>query len=152
MATPEASSQPAEGAPPAESIRVRGQVQGVGCRPFVWRLAARLGVAGEVRNDAEGVLQDIHWSGGAFGYFPSYSLGNMLAAQLWYAALEALPGLEDDFARGDFSRLLLWLRDSVHRHGARYPLCELAQIATGQPLSPKALLRYLEERYLPIYC
>ena len=103
------------------------------------------------RDDAEGVLQDIHWSGGAFGYFPSYCLGNMLAAQLWYAALDALPGLEDHIAQGNFSRLFDWLRQNVHQHGARYPLGELAQIATGQPLSPKALLRYLEERYLPLY-
>lgn len=103
------------------------------------------------KNDAEGVLQDVHWSGGAFGYFPSYCLGNMLAAQLWYTATDQLPGIEDDFARGDFSRLLNWLREKVHRHGARYHLMDLSQEATGQALSPKALIRYLKERYIPLY-
>ncbi|MDQ8203540.1 carboxypeptidase M32 [Pelagicoccus sp. SDUM812003] len=102
-------------------------------------------------NDAEGVLQDVHWSGGAFGYFPSYCLGNMLAAQLWYTALEQLPGLEDDFARGEFKRLLDWLGQAVHRHGARYHLLELSKKATGSSLSPKFLIRYLKERYLPLY-
>ncbi len=103
------------------------------------------------KNDAEGVLQDVHWSDGSFGYFPSYCLGNMLAAQLWYAALDQLPGLEDDFEKGDFSRLLDWLRDKVHRHGKRYYLKVLAVSATGQPLSPKPLIRYLKDRYIPLY-
>lgn len=103
------------------------------------------------RSDAEGVLQDVHWSSGAFGYFPSYCLGNMLAAQLWYAALAQLPGLENDFERGDFSRLLGWLRQKIHRHGSRERLRELALSATGQALSPQPLLRYLKERYLPLY-
>ncbi len=103
------------------------------------------------KNDAEGVLQDVHWSGGAFGYFPSYCLGNMLAAQLWYTASDQLPSIEDDFASGDFSRLLNWLREKVHQHGARYHLMELSQVATGQELSPQALIRYLKERYIPLY-
>jgi carboxypeptidase Taq len=95
----------------------------------------------------EGVLQDVHWSGGAFGYFPSYTLGNMIAAQLWSAAQEALPGVEEDFARGDFSRLLGWLRAEVHAHGRRENAFELARRATGAELGPEALLAYLESRY-----
>ncbi|MDQ8182993.1 carboxypeptidase M32 [Pelagicoccus sp. SDUM812005] len=105
----------------------------------------------EPRSDAEGVLQDVHWSAGAFGYFPSYCLGNMLAAQLWYSANEQLPDLQQDFAQGNFSRLLEWLRTNVHAHGARYRLMELSEKATGQALSPQALIRYLKERYLPLY-
>lgn len=105
----------------------------------------------EPRSDAEGVLQDVHWSAGAFGYFPSYCLGNMLAAQLWYSANEQLPDLQQDFAQGNFSRLLEWLRTQVHAHGARYHLMELSEKATGQALSPQALIRYLKERYLPLY-
>ena len=102
-------------------------------------------------NDREGVLQDVHWSGAAFGYFPSYCLGNMLAAQLWYRAVALRPSLPEDFARGDFSWLLTWLHENVHAHGRRYYLRELAQRVTGEELSPKALLRYLRERYLPLY-
>ena len=103
------------------------------------------------KDDAEGVLQDVHWSDASFGYFPSYCLGNMLAAQLWYAAVEELPDLENDFEKGDFSRLLQWLREKVHRHGMRYDLKALAMEATGQELSPQSLIRYLKERYLPLY-
>ncbi|MFI5357808.1 MAG: carboxypeptidase M32 [Opitutales bacterium] len=118
--------------------------------------AAWNALAGELlgltpRNDREGVLQDVHWSGGAFGYFPSYCLGNMLAAQLWYRALALRPDLPEDFARGDFTWLLNWLHENVHAHGKRYYLRELAKRVTGEELSPQALLRYLRERYLPLY-
>ena len=101
-------------------------------------------------SDRLGVLQDVHWSGGAFGYFPSYCIGNMMAAQLWYTALAAFPGLEADFARGDFSRLLGWLRTEIHHQGRRYDTQELVLRVTGEPLSPRHLLRYLRERYLPL--
>ncbi len=103
------------------------------------------------KNDAEGVLQDVHWSGGAFGYFPSYCLGNMLAAQLWYSAKDQLPDLEEDIADGNFAPLLSWLRTNVHKYGKRYGLEELSLRATGKELSPDSLIRYLEERYLPLY-
>lgn len=103
------------------------------------------------RNDAEGVLQDVHWSSGAFGYFPSYCLGNMLAAQLWQATQSQLPNLEESFARGDFSDLLAWLRVNVHQQGARYNLLELTRRVTGKDLSSKALIAYLGDRYLPLY-
>ncbi len=119
--------------------------------PAAWRAASRDLLGLEPANDREGVLQDVHWSGGAFGYFPSYCLGNMLAAQLWYTALEQHPSLEADFAHGDFSWLLLWLRSHVHSQGRRYSLGELAKRVTGEPLSPRHLLRYLRERYGAIY-
>lgn len=102
-------------------------------------------------NDREGVLQDIHWSGGAFGYFPSYCLGNMMAAQLWYAALDQIDGLEKQISNGEFAPLLTWLRKNIHAHGQSYPLKELCLKATGNELSPQALVRYLKERYLPLY-
>jgi carboxypeptidase Taq len=119
--------------------------------PAAWRTAMRELLGIEPATDREGVLQDIHWSGGAFGYFPSYCLGNMIAAQLWYRALAVLPGLEDDFARGDFSRLLGWLRREVHARGRRLPALELVRTVTGGDLTPKHLLRYLEERYAKLY-
>lgn len=103
------------------------------------------------KNDAEGVLQDVHWSGGGFGYFPSYCLGNMIAAQLWDTILEAMPDLETDFEKGDFSRLLRWLREKIHRQGQRYDTVALVERVTGETISPRPLLRYLNDRYLPLY-
>jgi carboxypeptidase Taq len=119
--------------------------------PAAWKTACRDLLGLEPANNREGVLQDVHWSGGAFGYFPSYCLGNMLAAQLWYRALSLMPGLEDDFARGDFSRLLGWLRREVHARGRRLFLLDLAREVTGEELTPKYLLRYLTERYGSLY-
>ncbi|MCC6415976.1 MAG: carboxypeptidase M32 [Opitutaceae bacterium] len=120
--------------------------------PAAWNAAARelLGLTPD--SDRAGVLQDVHWSDGAFGYFPSYCLGNMLAAQLWYAVKAQRPALEEEFARGDFSGLLHWLHENVHALGKRYDALELSRRVTGGELSPQALLRYLRERYLPLYC
>ncbi len=101
-------------------------------------------------NDREGVLQDVHWSDGAFGYFPSYTIGNMMAAQLWTHVLRLRPDLENDFARGEFSWLLQWLREHVHSQGKRYPTLELVQQITGSPLSPQPLLAYLKSRYTTV--
>ena len=97
-------------------------------------------------DDSEGVLQDVHWSGGAFGYFPSYCLGNLVAAQLWEKAVK-----EKIHDSNDSSKLLSWLRLKIHRHGRRMNLMELTENATGCPLSPRCLLQYLESRYLSLY-
>ncbi|MBP7142245.1 MAG: carboxypeptidase M32 [Opitutaceae bacterium] len=102
-------------------------------------------------NDTKGVLQDVHWSGGMFGYFPSYCLGNMIAAQLWFKAKADLPGLEADFASGNFGRLLVWLRRSIHAQGRRSDTLGIVRQVTGEELSPRHLLRYLRERYSPLY-
>lgn len=116
-----------------------------------WRASAQELLGLTPPNDREGVLQDVHWSDGSFGYFPSYCLGNMLAAQLWYRALALRPGLEEDFARGDFTWLLGWLRENIHAQGRRYDALELARRVTGEELSPRSLLRYLRERYGALY-
>lgn len=119
--------------------------------PAAWRAASQEIVGLVPANDRTGVLQDVHWSDGAFGYFPSYCLGNMLAAQLWYRAVELRPGLEEEFARGDFTWLLGWLREQVHAQGRRFDALELARRVTATELSPKALVRYLRERYGKLY-
>ena len=119
--------------------------------PAAWRAASREIVGLEPATDRAGVLQDVHWSDGAFGYFPSYCLGNLLAAQLWYRALTLRPGLEEEFARGDFSWLLAWLRAEVHTQGRRFDALELARRVTGEELSPRAFVRYLRERYGALY-
>jgi carboxypeptidase Taq len=119
--------------------------------PAAWCTASREIVGLEPSTDRAGVLQDVHWSDGAFGYFPSYCLGNLLAAQLWYRALTLRPGLEEEFARGDFSWLLAWLRAEVHTQGRRFDALELARRVTGEELSPRAFVRYLRERYGALY-
>ena len=101
----------------------------------------------EVPSDAEGVLQDPHWAEGMFGYFPTYSLGNVIAGQLWAAAHEALPSLDDQIERGDLWPLREWLREHVHRHGMRWKVPELIERATGAPADPSFLVESLTRRY-----
>lgn len=100
---------------------------------------------------ADGVLQDIHWSFGGFGYFPTYTLGNLINAQLFVAAKDALGDLDAMFARGEFRPLLDWLRDNIHQHASRYPANELVERVTGRALSPDDFLaeraRVAEEVY-----
>jgi carboxypeptidase Taq len=119
--------------------------------PAAWRAASRDLLGMEPTTDREGVLQDVHWSDGAFGYFPSYCLGNMIAAQLWYTVLGQRPALEEDFARGDFTWLLGWLRENVHTQARRFGTLELVRRITGEELSPGYLVRYLRERYGALY-
>lgn len=102
-------------------------------------------------NDSLGCLQDVHWSCGMFGYFPTYALGTMLSAQLFEQALKDSPSLEQDLTRGDYSSLLGWLREKVHHPGRRYLPGELIERITGEPLSAKPLIRYLHDKYREIY-
>lgn len=119
--------------------------------PGAWneRFKALLGL--DVPDDARGCLQDIHWSFGGLGYFPTYTLGNLYSAQLMDAARRDLTGLEDDFRRGEFGRLKDWLKDKVHRHGQRFRANELCRRATGSDLSPQPFIAYLKEKYEPLY-
>jgi carboxypeptidase Taq len=119
--------------------------------PDAWNEASTRIVGYTPRNDREGCLQDIHWSHGLFGYFPSYCLGNLLAAQLWYRIREDLPGLDEEIAAGDYRPLLDWLRENIHRKGRLQFTGEFTKAVTGQELSPRFLVRYLRERYLPLY-
>ena len=98
-------------------------------------------------SDAEGVLQDIHWSAGLIGYFPTYTLGNIFAAQLMAAAVRHLPDLSGDLAAGRFGGLLSWLRQRVHAHGRRFESAALVEQATGQQVSARWLVDSLWRRY-----
>ncbi len=100
---------------------------------------------------ADGVLQDIHWAMGAFGYFPTYTLGNLVAAQLFDAATASIDDLPGRIAAGDFRPLLDWLRDNVHRHGRRLTADELVERATGAPLSSAAFLAHLRATAGEVY-
>jgi carboxypeptidase Taq len=106
----------------------------------------RLGI--KPQNDLEGVLQDVHWAVGSFGYFPSYALGAVMAAQFFEALRDAVPDVDQQIARGEFSGLMGWLRQNVHGQGARMSAQELLKLSTGKPLSAAAALRYLEAKYL----
>jgi carboxypeptidase Taq len=100
---------------------------------------------------ARGVLQDIHWSGGSIGYFPTYTLGNLYASQFFEAARSELGDLDAQFARGEFAPLLNWLRTNIHRHGKRYSAAQLAQRVTGKELSAEPLLKHLRKKAAEIY-
>jgi carboxypeptidase Taq len=102
-------------------------------------------------NDALGCLQDIHWSMGGIGYFPTYTLGNLYAAQLMEKARTDLSDLDDDFRRGEFGRLKGWLNAKVHRPGQRWRAADLSRRITGKPLSQQALVGYLRNKYAPLY-
>ncbi len=102
-------------------------------------------------NAAMGCLQDIHWSMGGLGYFPTYTLGNLYAAQFMEQARQDLPGLEDGFRKGEFGRLKDWLTEKVHRAGRRWPAAELCRRITGRPLSHRPLLDYLRGKYALLY-
>ena len=102
-------------------------------------------------NDADGVLQDIHWSGGALGYFPTYSLGNLYASQFFEQAGEDLGDLDDMFRRGEFAPLRVWLRENIHRPGCCYSAAELVEKVTGKPLSHAPLMRHLRSKLGTLY-
>jgi len=116
--------------------------------PGAWNdgMHALLGVA--PANDREGCLQDIHWYDGAWGYFPTYTLGALTAAQLFAAAKRADPQILPAIARGDFAPLLSWLRANVHARGSLYPTSEIIAQATGRPLDAAAFEQHIEARYL----
>jgi carboxypeptidase Taq len=101
--------------------------------------------------DAEGVLQDVHWSAGLVGYFPTYSLGNLYAAQFYAEARSELGDLEAGFARGEFRPLLRWLREKIHSRGQRRTAAELIRDVTGRPLTHEPLIAHLRSKFAPLY-
>ena len=102
-------------------------------------------------NDAEGCLQDIHWSGGMIGYFPTYALGNIYAAQFYAAARREVGDFEAGFARGEFAELRNWLRQKIHRRGRQFPAGRLVEVVTGEPPCYRPLVKHLSERFRPLY-
>lgn len=103
------------------------------------------------QDDKTGVLQDVHWSHGSFGYFPTYTLGSFYAAQFYHQAQKDITGLQDQVAKGEFSDLLHWLREKVHIHGRRYNSEELCKRITGQKLDPAYFMKYITDKYSGIY-
>ena len=133
-----------------ENLLVEGQVR-VADLPALWndKMEEYLGI--RPNNDAEGVLQDVHWSGGMIGYFPTYSLGNLLAAQFYNQAVAEEPDIPAQIKRGEFGTLLHWMREKIHKPGAKYTPTELVERVTGGPMRTEPFLTYIREKYSEIY-
>ena len=119
--------------------------------PDAWnaKVGEYLGIS--VPDDAQGVLQDVHWAGGMFGYFPTYSLGNVIAGQLWDRITAELPDVEESIGEGEMAGLREWLRENLHRHGNKFMPKELIERVVGGPIDVVPYVRQLRERAAEIY-
>lgn len=133
-----------------EKDLIEGKIQ-VNELPGIWnsKFEELLGIVPP--NDAKGVLQDVHWSMGSIGYFPSYFLGNLYAAQIYNKTLQKMPFLPEDYKKGEFSNLLSYLRENIHQHGGIYLADDLIKRVTGEDLNSNYFLEYIETKYKPIY-
>jgi len=102
-------------------------------------------------NDADGVLQDVHWSSGYLGYFSTYALGNLVSAQLWETINTEIPDLSEQIRRGEFESLTGWMREKIHRHGSKFEPQELVKRVTGSKIDPAPYMRYLTTKYSRVY-
>jgi carboxypeptidase Taq len=123
----------------------------LGDLPEAWdaKMKEYLGI--DVPDEARGVLQDVHWSFGGLGYFPTYSLGNVISVQIWEKALEAIPGLYDQFDEGEFSELREWLRENLHRYGRKFTPRETLERVAGGPIDAGPYIRYLKDKLGQVY-
>ena len=119
--------------------------------PEAWNAKMKTYLGVVPPDDAQGVLQDIHWSGGTIGYFPTYSLGNLVAVQLFDQAKADIPALPTQIAAGQFGDLLSWLRQNVHRHGRKYTPAELVKRVTGGDLTAANYVAYIKTKFSDIY-
>jgi carboxypeptidase Taq len=112
--------------------------------PGEWRAGMKRLLGIDVATDADGCMQDVHWSGGSFGYFPSYALGGLIAAQLWESLEATLGPLDDRLRAGEVEEIKVWLAEHVHRYGRRLDTVEIVERATGRGLDVEPFLRYAE--------
>jgi carboxypeptidase Taq len=119
--------------------------------PAAWNAKVKEYLGLDMPDDSQGCLQDIHWSNGYIGYFPTYTLGNLASVMFFEKAIRDVPSIPADIERGEFGGLLTWLRENIHRHGRKYLPGELIQRVTDQPLNPKPYLTYLKLKYSEIY-
>jgi carboxypeptidase Taq len=133
-----------------ENDMLEGKVK-IADLPAAWnaKMETYLGVVPP--NDALGVLQDIHWSFGSLGYFPTYSLGNLISVQFFNKAKADIPSLSDQIATGEFDALLDWLRGNIHRHGRKYTPAELVKRVTGDDLTAADYVAYIKAKFSDIY-
>jgi carboxypeptidase Taq len=119
--------------------------------PEIWNTKMREYLGITPPNDAKGVLQDVHWSYGAIGYFSTYALGNLVSAQLWEKINKDIKNLDDQIRKGDFSELLGWLRKNIHQHGQKFEPQDLVKKVTGSKITPEPYVRYLTRKYSEVY-
>ena len=119
--------------------------------PALWNAKYKEYLGVEPKNDGEGILQDTHWSGGNFGYFPSYALGNLYGAQFLHTMKRDVPDMKRRIASGDLECVNAWFKENVHRHGAVYLPAELIQKVTGEPLTARYFIDYLNAKYADVY-
>lgn len=119
--------------------------------PEVWNARMQEYLGQTPPNDTQGVLQDVHWSIGYLGYFSTYALGNLVSVQLWERINAEIPDLSEQIRRGEFSALLGWLREKIHRHGAKFEPQELVERITGSKIDPAPYMHYLTTKYSQIY-
>ena len=119
--------------------------------PYIWNELMQKYLGIQPHTDALGVLQDSHWSGGAFGYFPSYTLGAMYACQFYQTLLSEQPDTERNIAKGNFVPIKNWLNENIHRQGRLYSPQELVQRVTGEALNPDYFVDYLKRKYSEVY-
>lgn len=119
--------------------------------PDIWnaRMDELLGITPP--DDAKGVLQDVHWSSGAFGYFPTYTIGNLYASQIYKDALKKQPNLPEEIKKGNYHNLLEYLRENIHKSGKIYRPLDFLKKITGENLNPDYFIKYLENKFYPIY-
>jgi carboxypeptidase Taq len=117
----------------------------------IWNSSYKKYLNIDVPSDKKGVLQDVHWSHGGFGYFPTYSLGSFYAAQFYQQAKKDIPALESEIEKGNMLPLLTWLREKIHRHGKFYSAQEVCEKATGEKLNFSYFMNYAKEKYGEIY-
>lgn len=133
-----------------ELAMIEGDLQAADL-PGAWRQKYQTYLGITPPNDADGALQDVHWSAGLFGYFPTYSLGNLYSAQFFEAARRDLGDQDAAFRSGEFAPLLQWLRQAIHQHGQRYTANELVQRVTGKPLAHDAWIAQMRAKYGELY-
>ncbi len=119
--------------------------------PEAWNALTHEYLGLDVPDDAHGVLQDVHWASGAIGYFPTYALGNLIAGQLWEKAHRDVPDLDARIARAELGPLREWLREHVHRHGAKFTMPELLERVVGGPIAVEPFVAYLKRKLSDVY-
>jgi carboxypeptidase Taq len=119
--------------------------------PEAWNARFKEYLGLDVPDDTQGVLQDVHWSAGLIGYFPTYALGNLIAGQLWGRVHEDIPKLDDQLQAGELGALREWLREHIHRHGAKFRTTELLQRVVGGPIAVEPFIVYLKRKLNDVY-